>query len=232
MHSPVVRKILLLVCSLFMFYLYALLPSSGSGGALGMLPAEAQDAGEQAVPDGGQSASSTSDAAAITGGGDATIAPDTEGGVRVNELANLEALLNIMANGLEIYGIASTGSFFAGAIIMFIMRKPLYGVIMLIACPVSVTLGLATPGVINWLVASLRDANMEDQFYLAFIPLLFALLATVVIGFIPSMIAFKRKHEHRWPIFGATFVSWLVPFGWPALLFWSLWTPKKVESAQ
>lgn len=232
MHSPVVRRILLLVCSLFLFYLYALMPSSGGEGAIGTLPAEAQDAGEQAVPDDGQSTSSTSDAAAITGGGDATIEQDTEGGVRVNNLANLEALLNIMANSLEIYGIASTGSFFAGAIIMFIMKKPWFGVVMLILCPVSVTFGLAAPGVINWLVASLRDANMEDQFYLAFIPVLFALLAAVVIGFIPSMIAFKRKHEHRWPIFGATFVSWLVPFGWPALLFWSLWTPKKVDSVQ
>jgi hypothetical protein len=94
-------------------------------------------------------------------GADATYVTglNTAGTVRVNNLANLEALLNIMANGMEILGIAWGGP----AMIMGFMcmsagtqdaaKKVLSGA-------AGVTGGLATPGVINWLVASARDANL------------------------------------------------------------------------
>jgi hypothetical protein len=94
-------------------------------------------------------------------GADATYVTglNTAGTVRVNNLANLEALLNIMANGFEILGIAWGGptiimafmSLGAGA--QDGMKRVMGGV-------AGVTGGLATPGVINWLVASARDANL------------------------------------------------------------------------
>ncbi len=93
--------------------------------------------------------------------GDATVVQgvNTAGTVRVNNLANLEALLNIIANGMEILGIAWGGpTMIMGFMHMAAgtqdaMKRVLFGA-------AGVTGGLATPGVINWLVASARDANL------------------------------------------------------------------------
>ncbi len=94
-------------------------------------------------------------------GADATVVMgvNTAGTVRVNNLANLEALLNIIANGMEILGIAWGGpTMILGFMHMAAgtqdaMKRVLHG-------GAGVTGGLATPGVINWLVASARDANL------------------------------------------------------------------------
>ena len=93
--------------------------------------------------------------------GDATVITgiNTAGTVRVNNLANLEALLNIIANGMEILGIAWGGpTMIMGFMHMAAgtqdaMKRVLWGA-------AGVTGGLATPGCINWLVASARDANL------------------------------------------------------------------------
>lgn len=93
--------------------------------------------------------------------GEATVISgvNTAGTVRVNNLANLEALLNIIANGMEILGIAWGGpTMIMGFMHMAAgtqdaMKRVLFG------CA-GVTGGLATPGCINWLVASARDANL------------------------------------------------------------------------
>ncbi len=93
--------------------------------------------------------------------GDVTVVQgiNTAGTVRVNNLANLEALLNIIANGMEILGIAWGGpTMIMGFMHMAAgtqdaMKRVLFG------CA-GVTGGLATPGCINWLVASARDANL------------------------------------------------------------------------
>ncbi len=94
-------------------------------------------------------------------GADATVIQgvNTAGTVRVNNLANLEALLNIIANGMEILGIAWGGpTMIMGFMRMAAgtqdaMKRVLWGA-------AGVTGGLATPGCINWLVASSRDANL------------------------------------------------------------------------
>lgn len=90
---------------------------------------------------------------------------NTAGTVRVNNMANLEALLNIMANGCEILGILFGGAWAAKAIFAMAQGTPqskdglshsarlAYGVL-------SIASGLAVPGAINWLVASARDANL------------------------------------------------------------------------
>ena len=94
-------------------------------------------------------------------GTDATVITgiNTAGTVRVNNLSNLEALLNIIANGMEILGIAWGGpTIIMGFMHMAAgtqdaMKRVLWGV-------AGTTGGLATPACINWLVASARDANM------------------------------------------------------------------------
>jgi len=94
-------------------------------------------------------------------GADATFISgvNTAGTVRVNNLANLEALLNILANGMEILGIAWGGpTLIYGFMKMAAGSKDAVKGIIHGCC--GVTGGLATPGLINWLVASARDANL------------------------------------------------------------------------
>jgi len=94
-------------------------------------------------------------------GRDATyvVGLNTAGTVRVNNLANLEALLNIIANGMEILGIAWGGPCM---ILGFMHMAAGSGEAMgrVLKGGAGVVGGLATPGVINWLVASARDANL------------------------------------------------------------------------
>lgn len=94
-------------------------------------------------------------------GADATFITgvNTAGTVRVNNLSNLEALLNIVANGMEILGIAWGGpTLIYGFMKMAAGSKDSVKGIIQGCC--GVTGGLATPGLINWLVASARDANL------------------------------------------------------------------------
>ena len=103
-------------------------------------------------------------------GADATYVTgvNTAGTVRVNNLANLEALLNIIANLAEI-GCALLGA--AITLHGLSRREPVLvdmigrefelsagnrmaiGIVLILA-------GLAVPGLINWFVASARDANL------------------------------------------------------------------------
>jgi hypothetical protein len=127
--------------------------------------ATSQQTGTQTVQSGGLMSAPT-----LQGASNATIAPqgqqatfvtgvNTAGTVRVNNLANLEALLNIIANGMEILGIARGGpTMIMGFMHMAAgtqdaMKRVMFGA-------AGVTGGLATPGAINWLVASARDANL------------------------------------------------------------------------
>jgi hypothetical protein len=101
--------------------------------------------------------------------GDATVVSgvNTAGTVRVNNLANLEALLNIIAN------LAETGLGLAGVVLVIhgIARGVVTTEIMGQEIEISpgkritigvamVLIGLAVPGMINWFVASARDANL------------------------------------------------------------------------
>ena len=94
-------------------------------------------------------------------GSDATVIQgvNTAGTVRVNNLANLEALCNIIANGMEILGIAwggptvVMGFMHMSAGSQDAMKRVIWGLS-------GVTGGMATPGCINWLVASARDAGL------------------------------------------------------------------------
>jgi hypothetical protein len=100
--------------------------------------------------------------------GDVTISGvNTAGTVRVNNLANLEALLNIFANFGEI-GFALTGAilvfhgFLRGTVVTELMGQEIeFGPRQrIILGAILITIGLAVPGMINWFVASARDANL------------------------------------------------------------------------
>jgi len=83
---------------------------------------------------------------------------NTAGTVRMNCLANLEALLNIAANGIEI-----TGILISAVMLIRAMIRDCNGTTRLKALVVAMlplVIGLSTPGVMNWLVAAARDANL------------------------------------------------------------------------
>jgi hypothetical protein len=133
----------------------------------------------EAASQGAQQAGSSSEPAPEVGGGtnpspgspeSGTVYPqdethtrgNTSGTARVNNLANLEALLNIIANGAEILGfllfwpillLGIAGTIIGG-------KQRWIGFVVIGAAFVVLIGGLCTPGVINWAVTSARDAGM------------------------------------------------------------------------
>lgn len=102
-------------------------------------------------------------------GNDATVIQgiNCAGTVRVNNLANLEALLNIVANGMELIGLLVGGviacnGLFSSAAASAIMGIPVpFGRKGRVALGVAIAIvALSVPGIINWFVASARDANL------------------------------------------------------------------------
>lgn len=90
--------------------------------------------------------------------GDTTITFGTSsaGTVRVNNLAGLEALLNIIANGMEILGLA----WGVPMCLIGLFRMKTDGKHRLVLGGISIIVGLAMPGCINWMVACACDANL------------------------------------------------------------------------
>ena len=83
------------------------------------------------------------------------------GTVRVNNLANLEALLNIIANAGEILGITNGApTFVLGIVLLTMPDRRKWGVPCIIFSLILLIFGIGLPGLINWLVASARDANL------------------------------------------------------------------------
>ncbi len=84
---------------------------------------------------------------------------NTAGTVRVNMLANFESLVNITANGAEVIGII-----WASILLVSVYRcmtKNARQDKKRLAFGISIfALALAIPGLVNWLLASARDANL------------------------------------------------------------------------
>ncbi|HMP53854.1 MAG TPA: hypothetical protein PKD05_20060, partial [Candidatus Melainabacteria bacterium] len=89
---------------------------------------------------------------------------NTAGTLRVNNLANLEAMLNILVNGIEILGLATGGLMLASVFFpsnnetnaffkASVGNKLLVGLCLILGA-------LSAPGVVNYFVASARDANL------------------------------------------------------------------------
>ncbi|MBI5173910.1 MAG: hypothetical protein HY986_13565 [Candidatus Melainabacteria bacterium] len=79
---------------------------------------------------------------------------NTAGTVRVNNLADIEALLNVLANGIAMIGsILGLTTIVKACLRGFQPKSFVIGLSMIV-------FGLATPGVINWLVATARDSAL------------------------------------------------------------------------
>ncbi len=102
-----------------------------------------------------------------TVGGDATVimGVNTAGTVRVNNLANLEALLNIIANLGELGAIIAGVGLIAHGVMNKVVLKLGEDIELgpggrMVLGGILITMGLMLPGIINWFVASARDANL------------------------------------------------------------------------
>ncbi|MBX9686208.1 MAG: hypothetical protein K2X27_05870, partial [Candidatus Obscuribacterales bacterium] len=135
-----------------------------------------ESAGQDAFDSGNVADGSSGSAPSLQGATNGTIGPqgcdasvvmgvNTAGTVRVNNLANLEAFLNIIANlgelaaliagfGLMLHGIMKRSVLMLGEDIeLGPAGRVVLGIMIMV-------LGLAVPGVLNWFVASARDANL------------------------------------------------------------------------
>jgi hypothetical protein len=127
---------------------------------------------EKALPGGMPGAPSLSGATNGTIGPQGTDATyvtgvNTAGTVRVNNLANLEAMLNILANVSEICmliagGIVLLNSFVSEVVIWDLLGHEIeFGRGQRVTLGAAlITFGLSLPGIINWFVACARDANL------------------------------------------------------------------------
>lgn len=103
----------------------------------------------------------------VSQGSDATIimGVNSAGTVRVNNLANLEALLNIIANlgelGALVAGLGLVAHGFMNKAIVKLGEDVELGPGgRIVIGAILVFAGLALPGILNWFVASARDANL------------------------------------------------------------------------
>jgi len=94
-------------------------------------------------------------------GGDATVITGvmTAGTVRVNNLANLEAALNIAANGMTFLWIA-LGLYHLTKTIRRTNKTPDVVTLGLLNTVSFIAIGVLTPGAINWGIAAARDAAL------------------------------------------------------------------------
>jgi hypothetical protein len=123
----------------------------------------------------GLDATSTPSLAEVTNG---TIGPqgqdatyvtgvNTAGTVRVNNLANLEALLNILCNGFELFGLIGGIALMARALMVSadslrILGAKLTKTQAVCIAVLMIAVALSVPGFVNWMVASARDANLFE----------------------------------------------------------------------
>lgn len=131
-----------------------------------------------AQPESQSNQSSDSDAPTLQGATNGTIGPqgadatyisgvNTAGTVRVNNLANLEALLNIISNLIEMCGLLLGFALlmhgvFQRKVVLYLpglnasltnVHRIAYGVVIMV-------MASSIPGCVNWFVASARDANL------------------------------------------------------------------------
>jgi len=138
------------------------------------------------------------------------------------ELSNLEALLNITANSVEILSFASQPAFFLGAIAIFIRKQWRFGFALLGCAFTLAVVGLATPGVFNWFIASGRDADaLELGVGACAIFAFFWAIYFYSLLFIPSMLALRSGYPRKKLILACNFLVFL-PFVYPLLLWYVL----------
>lgn len=146
--------------------------------------------------------------------------------METSNLANLEALLNIVANASEIIGIASGAPLLFGCWIPracglrgYTLHMSLAGIVLLVS-------GLAMPAGIDLLVQSKTESSLVSALVLGGICSLVIFAISLFGYFIPAIIAMREKKKHKFAITVLNVFS-IVPIVWLALLTWACVPDKK-----
>ena len=153
------------------------------------------------------------------------------------DLSNIEKMLNICANLDEILGIRYALLLVLGA--LFLLKLKMWKTAGIysggaIAC---LLFGLATPGVINWLVASAADANVLPTASIIIAVVmgtlsLFMLLFGFYLLYLPVKIAKQNGKENLGNIIGFSAFSIIIPFLWPFAIYFAYKPHKPVVELQ
>ncbi len=151
-----------------------------------------------------------------------------------NDLKNIENLLNICANLDEILGIRYAMLLVLGALFLLKLKMWKTAGIYFALGIASILFGLATPGVINWLVDSAKDANvLPTASVVIAVVMSITSLAMLLAGFwllyLPVKIAKANGKENLSKIIGLSAFSIIIPFLWPFAIYFAYKPHKPVE---
>ncbi|MBP7861368.1 superinfection immunity protein [bacterium] len=152
-----------------------------------------------------------------------------------SDKANYEALINIFANGTEIFLMQSGALFLLGAFSLLFLRKWKTAGKFALSGIVSIPIGLAFPGVVNVVVVSIKNSNTSPDTGLAFlmVPVFIGFLLLIAgffrVFFLPTSIARHRKKINEKQILVLNILLGLIPLGWNVVLFMSYMNDKETK---
>jgi len=139
----------------------------------------------------------------------------------VNNLANLTALVNIMANGCEILGIACGAPNLIMSWVPSACGCPGYSLKIAAASVVLIVGGLASPGLINWSVATGGPG----------LAIVMGVICVLIIGglfllltFLPTIIAYREDRPQKLWITVLN-LCLFIPFNQQIALVWAAKAP-------
>lgn len=150
---------------------------------------------------------------------------EEQGVARVNQLGNLEALLNICANGAEILSIIVVPELFAALVIALLMRRYRFAGWMAAFMILAPVFGLSNPILINTIGASMRDTSGASAAMIILVLVEIAVLIAMLLGFIalqflPTIIAVRQHRSNKGLVIGLNLGGlFLPPLGIAAMCF-------------
>jgi hypothetical protein len=142
----------------------------------------------------------------------------------MDQTANIEALLNIMANGIEIMGVAGGFPALLLCFIPFAAGLRGYTSKIAIASVCMIIIGLAFPGVVNLMVSSSGDSHTGFGVIIALIISgvvgLGMLAASIGIYFLPTIIAYREGRPQRTAMTICNLLGF-IPLAWLGAYIWA-----------
>lgn len=150
---------------------------------------------------------------------------EEQGVARVNQMNNLEALLNICANGTEVMGIVVVPELFTAVVIGLLMRRYRFAGWMAAFAVLAPALGLFNPNLVNMIVSAMRDtsgsaAAIIIMLLVEVVVLIVALVGIIALQFLPTIIAVRQHKPNKDLVIGLNLGGlFLPPLGIAAMCF-------------
>ncbi|MBK7839879.1 MAG: hypothetical protein IPJ49_19830 [Candidatus Obscuribacter sp.] len=150
---------------------------------------------------------------------------EEQGVARVNQMNNLEALLNICANGTEVMGIVVVPELFTAVVIGLLMRRYRFAGWMAAFAVLAPAFGLFNPNLVNMIVSAMRDtsgsaAAIIIMLLVEVVVLIVALVGIIALQFLPTIIAVRQHKPNKNLVIGLNLGGlFLPPLGIAAMFF-------------